>query len=522
MPPRGLRRTAAAAAKSAIAAENAEWADLEPARAGKAAAQPKPAARPIGRPRGSGKKQQQEQEQKQQRTPVRRQPAKPEVVVDVAPPDTVGAARRTRPRMGGAPAKPAVRTRRSPRKAKAAPPAKDVAEPSGDWAATPTPVEADDHSAQPEFVLGQPVDESGSESDMPLAIAMATPTKQRSGPAPMLVAHTPKSVRRGTAPGIEDSPSPKPKPALVRRGQKRKPDLTVHVPTTKRSRSDADVFVDIVSPSRFEASRALIREGRQRPAAPPAPADADGADGGWRAKYEELLILRQSQPEREYAEFRARAQERFDAAEEVVTNLRNELAELKRLRASEAAAAAAPAPAGPAEETAESHAQRAAAKELEKQIAQLREQVEALTQDILVKDEAIERLEKHRRLTETSTDYNLRQKLRVMEEVTGLVIEDLVAEDDGLSYICKQSAGADAGSAPPGAGYVLTVFDDLPNDYQYTPFGDAAALAQLPGYLQEPISFERTSANMFYWRMCSHLHQLRLGAEAPAPPSEGT
>ncbi|KAJ2789763.1 hypothetical protein H4R21_006666, partial [Coemansia helicoidea] len=89
--------------------------------------------------------------------------------------------------------------------------------------------------------------------------------------------------------------------------------------------------------------------------------------------------------------------------------------------------------------------------------------------------------------------------------------------DQGLSYICKQSAGASSGAAAAAAaGYVLTVFDDVPGDYQYTPFGEPPALARLPAYLQEPISFERSSASMFYWRMCSHLHQLQADSAAAA------
>ncbi|KAJ1731061.1 hypothetical protein LPJ61_002719 [Coemansia biformis] len=354
---------------------------------------------------------------------------------------------------------------------------------------------------------------------------------------PMLVVHTPKSIRQGTATRVAESPSPK--PPLARRGQKRVSDLLDSPPLAKRgrtratqpaaatsqdadSRADMEAYVDIVSPSKFEASRSMIRQRQQSSGAAATVATAaagrgaaQNEAGGWRSKYEDLLELRQSQPEREYEEFRTSAQERFDAAEEVIANLRKEIAGLK-LKTTQRKQAADP--------EAEASVRGAIEREFGKQIAVLREQVEALTQDVLVKSETIERLEKHRRLTETSTDYNLRQKLRVMEEVTGLTIDDLVAEDQGLSYICKQSAGTGAGAG--AAGYVLTVFDDLPGDYQYTPFGDPPALARLPGYLQESISFERASAGMFFWRMCNHLHQLQLdgtGADSPAlPPPEGS
>ncbi|KAJ1833897.1 hypothetical protein LPJ63_002400 [Coemansia sp. RSA 2711] len=299
-------------------------------------------------------------------------------------------------------------------------------------------------------------------------------------------------AKRGRPRKIQ-APEPEPQtPAKPRRAAAQKGD---------ESPAEDDIFVDIVSPSKFESSRSKIRSGRQRSAAAarnPASEDADS----WRAKYEELLKLRVSQPEKDYKEYQVYANKRYDAADEVIKKLRKEVAGLKRQAEKQPAAAAS-------KDDAEASVRQKIEKEFEKQIALLRQQVETLTQDVLAKDQAIERLEKHRKLTETSTDYNLRQKLRVMEEVTGLAIDDLVAEDDGLSYICRQAGPAAA------AKYVLTVFDDLPNDYQYTPFGADDALAALPTYLREPISFERSAANMFHWRLCDHLHN---PADSSQPP----
>ncbi|KAJ2715966.1 hypothetical protein H4R19_000913 [Coemansia spiralis] len=493
MPPRTSRRAAATVAKAAIAAEASGANAPTPAQTGRRTGN---AAR-SGRTKAAAA---------DSETPEKRTPRKSAAVVETAPPDTLLVPRRTRPRAASpaSPAsKPAPKTRRSPRGGKAA-------------AKKPR---AAKRGAQPteEKPVEQPTDESvfddNDDDSRPLATPLATPTKTRSGTTPLLAVRTPKSVRQGIAARVEDSPSPK--PPIGRRGQKRTADLLDSSPLAKRSRApgaqreaspdDADVFVDIVSPSRFEASRATIRQRQQRPRAAAADRGTTLSDdaGEWRTKYEGLVELRQSQPEREYEEFRAKAQERFDAAEEVVANLRKEIAGLKLQTQKKQKQAADPG--------SESQLRKAIEAEFGTQIAVLREQVEALTQDVLVKNETIERLEKHRRLTETSTDYNLRQKLRVMEEVTGLTVEDLVAEDEGLSYICKQSAGASADA--PTAGYVLTVFDDVPGDYQYTPYGDPPALARLPAYLQESISFERSSATMFYWRMCSHLHQAQPDAQ---------
>ncbi|KAJ2775133.1 hypothetical protein IWQ56_000247 [Coemansia nantahalensis] len=496
MPPRVPRR-AAATARAAISAVASE--DAAALAAAKAGTQKKSTARTGGRTKAAVK------EEEQQESPEERTPRK-STAAEIAPPDTVLVPRRTRPRGAAAASpdsKPAPKKRRSPRGGKAA-------------QKKPQPT-AREEPATEEEPAERPTDESVFADDE----ILATPTKPRGAMSPLAVVRTPKSQRQGTATRVEDSPSPR--PPVSRRGQKRPPDLLESSPLAKRSRApmaprgaspdDASVFVDIVSPSKFEASRATIRQRQQRPGAA-APADRGAAPddaGAWRAKYEEMVALRQSEPEREYEEFRARAQERFDAAEEVVANLRKEIAGLKLQSQKKQKPAADPA--------AESKLRAAIEKEFGSQTAVLREQVETLTQEVLVKNETIERLEKHRRLTETSTDYNLRQKLRVMEEVTGLVIEDLVAEDQGLSYICKQSAGASSGAAAAAAaaaGYVLTVFDDVPGDYQYTPFGEPPALARLPAYLQEPISFERSSASMFYWRMCSHLHQLQADSAAAA------
>ncbi|KAJ2188622.1 hypothetical protein EV181_002098 [Coemansia sp. RSA 532] len=268
--------------------------------------------------------------------------------------------------------------------------------------------------------------------------------------------------------------------------------------TQQREKPTHDVFVDIVSPSKFESNRSKIRSARLHTTATGRNATTNETDN-WQAKYEELLAKRQSQPEEEYREFREKAQERFDSADIVINNLRKEVANLKRK-------AVPKKPDAEAQASTEANMRKAIEKEFEKQLVLLRQQVEKLTQDMLTKDESIARLEKHRKMTETTTDYNLRRKLHVMEEVSGLTIDDLVPEDDGISYVCRQAGPATS------ARYVLTAFEDLPNEYQYTPVGDTAAL---PTYLHEPISFERAAASMFYWRVCSHLRQ-------PAPTEDST
>ncbi|KAJ2796078.1 hypothetical protein H4R20_005657, partial [Coemansia guatemalensis] len=412
-------------------------------------------------------------------------------------------------------------------------------------------IEADESEGdgQSEHALDD-VDDSHDEQGFSDEALLETPTKRRGKVVPLFPSTKKQqrqrrvSLRDSVVVDIESSPSPKAAPG--RRGRKRKSDIiseetspepkdsngnSARQPPAKRGRprkasgierKDAsaaptstaaeeggDVYVDIVSPSKFETSRSKLRSTRQRSA---KAADTSSGGENWRAKYEELLELRQSQPEKEYEEFRAKAQERFDAAEDVIGNLRKEVAELKLLDAQQNDAVATSKAGEAASEAAaavETRVRKAIESEFEKQLALLRQQVEALTQDVLVKDEAIERLEKHRKLTETSTDYNLRQKLKVMEEITGLAIENVDTEDEGLSFVCKQSVGAGV-----AARYVLTLLDDLPDDYQYDPISDDATLAMLPSYLQEHISFERRFGSMFFWRMCNLLRQNRQSPPA--------
>ncbi|KAJ2477642.1 hypothetical protein EV174_004555, partial [Coemansia sp. RSA 2320] len=286
-------------------------------------------------------------------------------------------------------------------------------------------------------------------------------------------------------------------------------------PTTRQKTTPTrgDIFVDIISPSKFETSRQKISAAK-RPAAPlPDMPPSTGEDAKWRKKYEDLFALRQTEPEKEYEELRKSAQSRFDAADALIESLRAKLADAttrsaaknkpKNGEASTNGSAAQPPP------------KSAAEMELEKQLILMQQQIEALVQDGLVKDEAIEHLEQHRKQTETTTDYNLREALKLMQELSGLTIDDVVAEDDGLSYMCRQSV--------PNAtvSYKLTVSDDYPDEYQYAPGTTTSTQVSdaLPEYLQDSIAFEKSSAAMFFWRMCDHLHQ-RFGSNPTEDQSE--
>ncbi|KAJ2754069.1 hypothetical protein GGI19_002684 [Coemansia pectinata] len=468
----------------------------------------------------------------------------------LAPPDTLGMTRRTRPTIAATTDIPV--TRSSPRSK--APPVN--AKP----AAAAVKAKTTRGRGRPKAVtISEVVDDSDNEAEEKFAdtIQIATPDSDDYDlPGQMTILDTPSKNPTKASPLLftrlrpppkldiaQDSEGASPKP---KRGRKRKSDAdilpstpskqsdTIQRPPAKRGRprkSQApepdqneesetapsgrqspvtpvrtraapvisprhEVYVDIVSPSMFERSRARISTTKQEKAQSSSSAAASADESTkWRKKYEDLCVLRQSQPEREYEELKKSSQERFDAADALIAKLRGEVAVIKRKAEAELKK---PLINGAG---AESRAKSASEKELEKQVVVLQQQIEALTQDVLSKDEAIERLETHRKLTETSTDYNLREALKLMQEMSGLAIEDVVPEDAGLSYLCRQTG--------PNAtvSYKLTVSDEYPGEFQYTPSDSSSMPAALPDYLRDSISFEKSSATMFYWRMCDHLHQ---------------
>ncbi|KAJ2720949.1 hypothetical protein GGI07_004299 [Coemansia sp. Benny D115] len=286
--------------------------------------------------------------------------------------------------------------------------------------------------------------------------------------------------------------------------------------------SKYDVFVDIVSPSKFESNRLRLHaqphgdlsvsgRGRSSRATLQQSSTALAGDAEkWRKKYNDLFELRHTKPEKDYSEFKESAEARFAAADVLIKKLRAETADMRRQIAqlkndvksgSKEDEVGESLVAAHSKMEQELKAKVASEKELEKQVALLQQEVDTLTHDVLVKDETIEKLEKHRKLTETSTDYNLRERLKLVQELSGLSIEDVVAEDQGVSYVCRQ-AGPKVSST-----FVLTSFDDLPTEYQYTPCGETSQLSVLPDYFKEPMSFAKTAGAMFFWRMCDHLHQ---------------
>ncbi|KAJ1934042.1 hypothetical protein EC988_008932 [Linderina pennispora] len=211
----------------------------------------------------------------------------------------------------------------------------------------------------------------------------------------------------------------------------------------------------------------------------------------WRRKFEDLSALRVTQAEKTLAELQKSAQKQTASAEAVISALRKENEELRRQIKKDG-------------EKQQDPAELETRKALEKDVKVLQQQVETLSLDLVTKDAQIEQLEHHQRLAETSVDFNLRDSLRILQMISGLTIEEVVPEDQGMSYKCLQAGPTLT------IGYVLTVFDDLPEEFQYTPYEETAELDVLPDFLRETMSFSQDSASLFFWRVCDHLNQIAL------------
>ncbi|KAJ2523925.1 hypothetical protein GGI11_001173 [Coemansia sp. RSA 2049] len=499
-------------------------------------------------------------------TPTRRSLRKSDKAEEAPPPDTVGMTRRTRRASAEnipQPSPATAKQRKSPRKAAkkpAAPKAKArAAAPRSRRKTTATGAAAD----QDEYSLdNHPLSTmSGEDLDSADEAFLETPTRRHksAGTSFVLPNDTATESENVFIEIVKETPDGKQTKQPGRRGRKRKSvveaddlipsadydaldtqindsplagrgskrlrsadpsnSLVLEEPSTptrttrQQRRGDQTLggeYVDIVSPSKFERSRARIAAPRLAKEASKTFQSSDPEK--WREKYNELFSLRFTKAEGDYDDFRKSAEERFQAADALIDSLRKEIGDLK-IQAKRKQDTTDTSAADKVEEMATELQQRSAnEKELEIQVTQLTQTVETLKHELLVKDETIEQLEQHRKLTETSTDYNLREKFKMVQEVTGFGVEDVVAEDEGVSYVCKQSGSNSS------ASYVLTVFDDMPNEYQYTPYGETTLLNSLPEYFKEPMSFERSSANMFFWRMCDHLHHDIHGAKV-TPPS---
>ncbi|KAJ1676631.1 hypothetical protein EV182_007790, partial [Spiromyces aspiralis] len=139
-----------------------------------------------------------------------------------------------------------------------------------------------------------------------------------------------------------------------------------------------------------------------------------------------------------------------------------------------------------------------------REIEALNKKVEDLEMRLEESNRTISQMEAHRRESQSGIDYNLRDKLDVCQLVTSFSIVGVEIEDEGTSYHCKQTG-------PNGEFcYTLTVFDDNPDQFQYTPnlekLGSQPLAKVLPEYLRTALEFRRDLANMFFWRVCDFLH----------------
>ncbi|KAJ1961151.1 hypothetical protein GGI12_003412, partial [Dipsacomyces acuminosporus] len=130
-------------------------------------------------------------------------------------------------------------------------------------------------------------------------------------------------------PDYELETGPALRPKYEQEGAAHSPSLRPRTKANPRAPAQQNDIAGILSPSKFVASRARISS-RKQAAPPPAAAPPVDGVGLWRRKYEELFNLRQTKPEADYEEFKASAEERFSAADELIKTLRKENNEFKK------------------------------------------------------------------------------------------------------------------------------------------------------------------------------------------------
>ncbi|KAJ1917799.1 hypothetical protein H4219_002989 [Mycoemilia scoparia] len=209
----------------------------------------------------------------------------------------------------------------------------------------------------------------------------------------------------------------------------------------------------------------------------------------WQEKFETISKLRETEVEKEYQDYKKFAEKRFAAAEEKISQQLKKIQDLQDKLKS----ATQQKPEKPAEPD-----------DRQLKINEQEETIRKLHEDVKEANETIRRFEEHRRESMSGIDYNLRDKLRLYEQVTSFEITSVEIEDDGTSYHCKQTG-------PNGVlRYTLTVFDDEPDQFQYTPnlenLADQPLSRVLPDYLRNALEFKRDFSNMFFWRVCDFLH----------------
>ncbi|KAL1914996.1 uncharacterized protein VTP21DRAFT_7701 [Calcarisporiella thermophila] len=246
-------------------------------------------------------------------------------------------------------------------------------------------------------------------------------------------------------------------------------------------------------------------------------------------KYESLKELRTTEAERNFEEYRKNAEKRFNAADEVIAQLRREKEQMEK-ELQKLQHAAVPSGRMDKKRMQNAHTQtpelqdqslsshREEISKPSEQEKSAKEEIESLKEQIkLLKCERDAEIKNTRQLTAklqkqsyattiSANSSNSKAKLDLYQELTGLLVKDVKSLDEGIIFDCLQ-LGRD--KEPLHFKLIQPTSEDL----VYHPFldqrepGAPELLRILPDYLTEEIEFSKEHADRFFWRLLNFMQK---------------
>ncbi|PVU90907.1 hypothetical protein BB559_004394 [Furculomyces boomerangus] len=139
---------------------------------------------------------------------------------------------------------------------------------------------------------------------------------------------------------------------------------------------------------------------------------------------------------------------------------------------------------------------------------ELEEKVLTLSNDLAHSKATVTTLQKQRRLSQASVDSVLREKIKVLEKLSGLKVIDVTNDDEGIYYRCEVNGKKGRFE------FFLSYFDDNPTSVEYFPNFEAEPeetrgelLGIFPEFLRDSLIFETSSSTQFFYQIIDCLNQ---------------
>ncbi|PVU94843.1 hypothetical protein BB561_002220 [Smittium simulii] len=230
--------------------------------------------------------------------------------------------------------------------------------------------------------------------------------------------------------------------------------------------------------------------------------DPNDLNDNWKLHYDKLYKLRVTDAENKYDKlvkqvetYLKAADDKVDQQQKYINNLNSELKRVNDIMA---------------ESEYKKISESIEHTENESKTKELEDKVLLLTDQLIQSKATITSLQKHKRLSYTSIDSLLREKMQIHEGLSGFKVLDVTNDSEGNYYLCQLSGNYGK------LEFFLSCFDDNPDTYEYMPNFDGLSQDQvaeltkyIPSYMKEPFVFEKKSSYLFFWRICDSLNRPR-------------